>query len=131
MPQEILLNKKILSIHLTTDKKAIKFVTDQGEIIANAIGDCCSETWIEEIELPVFGLPATVLEVKNISFNEGLEEEKYYSFEIKTDKGNITLSYRNESNGYYGGYLEFDKEYFDFGHFGQNKPNNIWKQIKK
>ena len=51
---------------------------------------------------------------------------------IATEKGSCLLDYRNESNGYYGGILEWPPEkasYFYGGVYGQNVSNEVWRQI--
>lgn len=86
--------------------------TDKGVITASCYGDCCSYTWIENIEDSVREYPATVLEVTDIDMPdlgdmEGKDVVKYYGCKITTDKGVIIIDYRNDSNGYYGGSLDW------------------------
>jgi hypothetical protein len=75
-------------------------------------GDCCSETWIEHLEMPNNIIGATILDIENIDLPEKEKTipaegvHKFYRTIIKTDKGDIDIEYRNESNGYYGGSLD-------------------------
>jgi hypothetical protein len=132
-----LIGKTITAIQLTTDKKAIRFVLGDGtDVVANADGDCCSSTWIEHILMPASGFPAVVLEAHDIEMPDlgtppNAECIAYYGFEIKTDKGDMTIDYRNESNGYYGGNLSWPGEDFYGGVFSQNVANDEWRDVKQ
>lgn len=118
MSNHKLLGATITSIMIAADRLAIKFVTDKGDIVALADADCCSYTWIENIERPALGFPALVQEVRNLDmpalgydapsnyYGQG-EVLAFYGLEIVTNKGSITIDYRNDSNGYYGGSLDF------------------------
>lgn len=82
------------------------------EVVAEAMGDCCSHSWIENVEHPARGYPAVIQEVKGLALDlpETVGDEyylQYYGLEIVTDKGSIVIDYRNSSNGYYGGWLEW------------------------
>ena len=134
-----LVGKKILAVYLAEDKKAIKFDLDGAEpIITRADGDCCSSTWIEYIETPE-NLLGTVAAVEDVDMpDKGSPAEydviAYYGCKITTDKGSCLLDYRNESNGYYGGSLDWPRKdgtasYFYGGVFGQNVSNEDWKKI--
>lgn len=115
MMSNILIGKTIKEIKIADDKKAVLFITDCGEIIAKTDADCCSETWVENIELPFKGFPALVIAAEDIDMPEKEHPEDidrdvmaYYGFKISTDKGDIVIDYRNESNGYYGGSLSLE-----------------------
>lgn len=120
---------------LAEDRKAILFLTNEGEIIARTDGDCCSSSWIENVELPAMGFPATVIGACDLHMpNSGQEEDnddviRYYGFKIQTDRGDIVIDYRNSSNGYYGGDLIWPGEHFYGGVYGQNVSEEIWKEI--
>lgn len=134
MNEHCLIGKIISEIKIAADKQAILFVTNQGEIIANVDGDCCSVTWIEHIELPAMGFPAKVYYAENLNMPDlGSPNEydviTYYGFKITTDKGVIVIDYRNESNGYYGGDLVWPGEYFYGGVSGQNISDQQWRDI--
>ena len=129
--KHILIGKVINAVKVAKDKGAIKFETDAGDIVALADGDCCSHSWIEGVELPVNGFPASVSAVSDIDMPDlgdgDAECIQYYGCKISTDKGDIVIDYRNESNGYYGGSLSWpDDEYFYGGVFGQNVSKQQW-----
>jgi len=136
MEKHILLNKIITDMKIASDKMALLFILGEEEIIARADADCCSHTWIENVELPVNGFPAKVISVTNLNLpDSGDPELAFYGLKIQTDKGDIIIDYRNESNGYYGGDLvwpsvdEDDYSHFYGGVYGQNISNNEWKEI--
>jgi hypothetical protein len=131
-----LVGKTILQIQLAADREAIRFVTDQGEVIARCDADCCSHTWIEHIELPARGFPALVISAENLNLDkpdswDGGDCVTFYGFAIRTDKGDMVIDYRNSSNGYYGGSLEWpDSGYFYGGVYGQNISKQEWRDIE-
>jgi len=131
-----LIGKTIEKIRIASDKKAILFVTNDENVVANADGDCCSETWIEHVSLPAMGFPCKVVsmgsvEMPNLGSPNKYRVISYYGYKITTDKGDILIDYRNKSNGYYGGNLCFPDDYFYGGVYGQNISNEEWKDIEK
>lgn len=137
MKKHILEGKTILDIKIADDKEAIKFITDEGDVICKVDADCCSHTWVENIELPAGGFPAKVLSAEDVNMPDlGSPEEydviAYYGFKITTDKGEILIDYRNSSNGYYGGNLSWpDDGYFYGGVYGQNISKENWVEVKE
>jgi hypothetical protein len=133
--QNVLVGKVITAIHLADDKKALKFDIEGGEpIIADCQGDCCSETWVENIENPWAILGSPVLKAENIDMPdlgtmEGRDVVAYYGFKIETVKGTCTIDYRNDSNGYYSGDLAWPGDYYYPGVFDQNLSKQDWKQV--
>jgi hypothetical protein len=138
----ILVGKTLKDILVTTDQQAIKFVlADGGEIVALCDGDCCSNTWIEEVTNPEFAIGAEILDAVDIDMpdswvgaptkhEEHYEEEMaYYGFKITTAKGVCTIEYRNSSNGYYGGSLTWPGEYHYGGVYEQNYANEDWRSL--
>ena len=131
-----LIGKTISKIKIAKDKKAVLFVVDGEDVIAQADGDCCSSTWIEHIELPSMGFPAMVLDVDDVEMPDlGTPNDSeciaYYGCKISTDKGDMLIDYRNESIGYYGGSLIWPDEYFYGGVYGQNESDEIWVDVDK
>lgn len=134
--KHILEGKTILEIKIADDKEAIKFITTEGDIVARCDADCCSHTWIESVELPN-SFPAIVISAEDVAMPdlgdiEGCDVVAYYGFKIVTDKGEIIIDYRNESNGYYGGNLSWpDDSYFYGGVYGQNVSKENWVEVKE
>lgn len=133
-----LIGKTLTAVHLADDRKAIRFdVNDSDPIVAHCDGDCCSSTWIENIENAEALIGSPVIEATVIGMPEREHPEDvnrdvvaYYGFRIRTAKGDCVLDYRNESNGYYGGSLEWPQSiYYYGGVYGQNVSNERWLQI--
>ena len=118
-----LLNKPLKEVKLTPNKRSISFTFQDGSIRSFAVeGECCSTSWIEHLEAPANLAGALISEVFDSSAvpwdghvcgNEAADGRrpcghdclKVYNTVFRTNKGDIVLEYRNDSNGYYGGYL--------------------------
>lgn len=116
-----MLNRRLASVTLSEDKERITFAfEDGGERAFGVEGDCCSSSWIEHLEMPPDLAGATLLSVEdgggvdktdddalNPKGEYGREHEclQVYQTTFRTNRGDVTLEYRNSSNGYYGGYL--------------------------
>ena len=125
----VLVGKTLSNVELAADKKAIRFTVDGQPLVVKCDGDCCSDTWIESVEMPVGGLPAIFLEAANLDLpsqdNDG-DLIQFYGLKLTTDKGDLVLDYRNQSNGYYGGNLSWPEEYHYGGVYGQNNSKEEW-----
>lgn len=131
-----LIGKTLTGMKIAKDKKALLFEVGSENIIARTDGDCCSNSWVESVELPALGFPAKVLSVEDLKMPDlGSPDEHeviaYYGLKITTDKGEIVIDYRNESNGYYGGNLVWRDDYFYGGVWGQNVSNEDWQAIRE
>ena len=127
---KVLIGKTLTNVELASDKKAIRFTVDGETVVAKCDGDCCSSTWIESLEMPAGGLPAKILEVADLdlpSQESDYELIQFYGLKLTTDKGDLVLDYRNESNGYYGGNLSWPGEYHYGGVHGQNDSTEQWE----
>lgn len=130
-----LIGRVINAVYVAVDGSAIRFDMLDGEpIVANAYGDCCSHTWIENVETPE-NLLGTVSEVEDLDLPPAEEDEEkrfsdnyiqFYGCKISTEKGSSTLDYRNESNGYYGGTLSWPG---DYDSFTGDISKVDWKQV--
>ena len=133
-----LIGKKIVDVKIAEDKLAMLFVCDNGEeLVVRVDADCFSYTWIESVELPALGFPFTVIACDDLDMNkEPLENEEYeclqfYGAKITTDKGDMVIDYRNDSNGYYGGDIVWPGEGFYGGVYGQNESNMNWRDVEE
>jgi hypothetical protein len=131
-----LIGKTIDKVFLAKDKGAIRFVLDNGtDIIARADGDCCSRSWIENVENAEALIGKPVIEATDVDLDKedgeiDYEVIRYYGFNISTLGGTCKIDYRNSSNGYYGGNLSWgEDDYFYGGVFGQNKSAEEWEDI--
>ena len=131
----ILIGKVVTDLKIADDKKALLFVTTGEDIIVKVDGDCCSDSWIEHIESPALGFPAKVIGVEDLEMPDAEYDEDewclaFYGCKISTDKGDLVIDYRNESNGYYGGNLSWpDEDYFYGGVYGQNISTENWVDV--
>lgn len=132
----VLVGKVLEGVKLSEDKMAICFITNEGEIIGRCDADCCSHTWIESLDSTLRRLPALISSCDDIELNAGKDDESgtiaFYGMRLITDQGELTIDYRNESNGYYGGWMTFpddDNGRFYGGVYGQNVSNEKWEDI--
>jgi hypothetical protein len=95
-----------------TDSNLFIVKLDGKALMYEAYGDCCSRSFIEDFDIQI--PPNTIIrEVHEVT---GKQEEvdgetyKWTFYKFYTNKGVHTLSFRNESNGYYNGSLEFVAE---------------------
>lgn len=133
---KVMVGKVIAGMMIASDKMAILFITSEGEkLIARTDGDCCSHSWVESIELPALWFPFTIQSIEDLELNSELDDQggelSFYGCKIATDKGDLIIDYRNESNGYYGGSLVWPgDDYFYGGVFGQNASSCEWVELK-
>jgi hypothetical protein len=138
--EHILVGETVVDVKVAKDKQALKFTLADGrDIIAKVDGDCCSHSWIEHIELPT-ETPFKVISADSLDMNKEPDEKdgdyvQFYGFQIKTDKGDMIIDYRNSSNGYYGGNIWFPsrepEEYNGYygGVYGQNVSEQEWQEV--
>lgn len=119
---KIIYYESIHSISLDNTKTLLTItfglVVEHSRVVLHAVGDCCSSSWIEHISYSpdVLGSHITSITHDELAPIEPNEDTliQVYQTHLHTPKGAITLEYRNESNGYYGGWLElveYRKEY--------------------
>lgn len=103
----------LAGVHLSDDKSEICFEFQDGTSARFEVeGDCCSQSWIEHLEMPndIVGQCITEIfeEAGDTKPGEDLSQFDVlavYQTHFRTPVGDIVLEYRNDSNGYYGGYL--------------------------
>jgi hypothetical protein len=109
LDRDKLIGKEILDVVKTNEGIAILF-PDNTAALFDVFGDCCSHSWVEDINKPydVQGAKITKFEDKQL-FSRNIHggERRYYSMDIETTEGTISVEFRNDSNGYYGGSLEY------------------------
>lgn len=113
----ILLGKVLENVEVAQDGYSVLFkIKDEKDILAEAYAECCSHTWVQDVELPALGFPALVTSVEDLDMPDPEDYNKknfdslsFYGLKINTDKGEIVIDYRNDSNGYYGGDLTFPR----------------------
>lgn len=136
MENHILVGKTITGVHLAEDRLAIRFDIQNSEpVVARVDADCCSYTWVENIEAPEVLIGSPVLVAENLELTRESENTEdgllqFYGFKIVTAKGTCTIDYRNSSNGYYGGSLEWPgNDYYYGGVYQQAISKEKWNQI--
>ena len=108
-----LIGKKINELKINAAANLLVFFTDDGHIAYEAIGDCCSGSWFNDL----IGVDAILGEVINAASRENEvrptigssadgECTQFDAHTLITQKGACQIIYRNESNGYYGGYCQ-------------------------
>ena len=114
-----LIDRTLRSVGIAAGGTELVFSLDGEEIVYGVEADCCSETWIEHITVPGDINGAVVLRVSDSGsvdatpeqYEQMREEGRYpdsvevYHTSFATDRGEIIVEYRNNSNGYYGGCL--------------------------
>lgn len=126
---QVLVGKTLTKVELASDKLAIRFTVEgQEPIVAKCDADCCSSTWIEAVDMPAGGLPAKIIAADDLDMPGSTNELARYGLKLTTDKGDLVLDYRNESNGYYGGNLSWPGEYHYGGVYGQANSTEEWQE---
>lgn len=129
----VLVGKMLTKVELASDKLAIRFTVEGHDpVVAKCDADCCSSTWIESVEMPAGGLPAKILGIGDLELPPDQDRDgeliQFYGLKLTTDKGDLVMDYRNESNGYYGGNLSWPGEYHYGGVHGQANSTEEWEE---
>ena len=111
--EELVKDHKVIDT-MKWDSDSIRFTfTDGSTLVGATWGDCCSTTWIEDIDdATVIGTGAVLMGIDNVDMPDlGDPDEyttrKYYGIRFTTSRGQCTLDFRNDSNGYYGGSIDW------------------------
>ena len=110
--------RPILGVTDDEDGELLRFrFLDGTEQTYRTEGDCCSYTWIEHLTVPEEIAGAVVTEVREAGPVDTKDATRrgqpidypdhivVYHTSFVTDRGEIIVEYRNDSNGYYGGLL--------------------------
>ncbi len=108
-----IVGKKIVKVEMNVDNDEMSMLDDNGVLHwLSATGDCCSKSWFEHVSIPK--LPFVVNEEIEIRYDfdpkvENGDDEvlKTYALKFKTSAGTLDVELRNQSNGYYGGEIEY------------------------
>lgn len=104
-------NAAVSRLFIGNNEHYLKFeFTDGTQLIFEAVGDCCSESYFAEFIATRSLIGYKINDIKSIPMmcEEGTRQDsdKIYSYEFLTDAGVSTLVFRNSSNGYYGGWIQ-------------------------
>jgi hypothetical protein len=142
-----LIGKVIHKIYINEDDNVLKFIVENGEMFYGAVGDCCSRCWFNDILYPhlndgdvMFVFDVKNLDGDNVSSDPSPKDEKYNDFigacidyhgiQIRTSKGDITITYRNVSNGYYkGSCFLMDDRYSELR--DRHNREDTWREWKE
>lgn len=106
-----LLYKTILKLEIDEAGEYLRFTTNEKQVyVYYSEGECCSSSWFQYITGVMYLFNTQILDIKEIEINNNVIETKkgciqLYKIEIDTTKGYVDFEYRNESNGYYGGFI--------------------------
>lgn len=111
---ELVVGKKVLAVRVS--EQFLVFETDQGLVAFSVEGDCCSHSYFYDIvgadKLLANGpvVSASELDLSDRSFYEDYEDIQVYGYEFVSEhpiwgEQTTVVSFRNSSNGYYGGWM--------------------------
>ena len=107
-------NKIVKDVLISKDKTLIVFVCTTGNYAFQTEGDCCSHSWIEHLSgIRTLKSKKPIERVTDIAMPPAESCNDYdviKTYGVQFDiagKGHFTIEYRNSSNGYYGGSIEF------------------------
>lgn|SRR3990167_5569582 len=90
----------------------IVFITDENKLSYHIEADCCSTSYIDSFKGISNLLNQKVISVKELRTTEEVIEEwdyiRTHPVEIITEKGVCVFTYKNNSNGYYDGWIELE-----------------------
>lgn len=113
-----IIGEQVTSLRISGNQETLVIGTTTKNHCYEAYGDCCSETWFADILGVSELLKAKVLGVKkiplktlrNYNTEDGRGRQDYdrvYGYRIKTTRGSCDIIFRNSSNGYYGGDINY------------------------
>lgn len=121
--QKKLIGRKIYGYELSDCKTKLKLKLDDGYCTLYGHGDCCSSSWFEGIagdealEGGAEILDVTLImvgEVANKDPEDDYSHTEQYGLKFKTTNGYCDIDLRNESNGYYSGYISLNPDQYDW-----------------
>jgi len=104
----------LVELRVEPGEHSLSVVLQDAEVLVDAVGDCCSESWFADIHVSpgAFGSPlerVEWIELEDPTPNDGRsrqDEDQAYGFRLVTQAGQVEVIFRNSSNGYYGGWVE-------------------------
>lgn len=121
-----IIGKIISEVWINQDKTILALKMSNNKIIGlKTEGDCCSESWIEHVDMPYIFSYENPLELKVLSVEETeigevipTRQDRDILYGIKMGmislkgtyerKEELCIEFRNSSNGYYGGWIEIE-----------------------
>ncbi|AYD86971.1 hypothetical protein SEA_NEARLYHEADLESS_42 [Mycobacterium phage NearlyHeadless] len=111
---EEVIGKKVLAVFISEDY--LVFETDKGRVAFSVEGDCCSWSYFHDIvgadKLLANGPITEInqLDLSDQNYDEDYEYVQVYGYEFVSEHPvwgaqTTVVSFRNSSNGYYGGWM--------------------------
>ena len=125
-----LVGHKVVGVYKDGDGDFAFALDDDTYVTGSPEGDCCSYTWVEHVSgVKELVGKEIVSFTENTEFDshENVDETPYdclalYGISLHTEDGHqIDIDYRNDSNGYYGGWLNWD--------LSDGTPEKDWRLI--
>lgn len=120
-----LIGRSIVRVYRDAGRTDIALLLDDDHVLcADPEGDCCSRSWVEHISGVGDLIDATVIAIHENPETESPESNRdhedvtiLYGLTLVTAaRHRVDIEYRNNSNGYYGGWLNWTiHEDFDLG----------------
>lgn len=115
-PFASLVGRTVQEVWLSDD--TLTLLTDDGPYSYPAHADCCSESWYYRVLNADRLIGSVVCAVAvgredDVNPTDGLgrqESDSVYGYCLLTEKGGCEITFRNSSNGYYGGWLEVERK---------------------
>lgn len=110
---EDFIGKKIEKCYINKPKDRMVWIVDGQIYQLDAVGDCCSNSWYEHCDNASALQDSTLIEFEDVdqeSIDCGGDYIQINMLKFKTNKGSCTIEFRNESNGYYSGWVLFNKK---------------------
>lgn len=113
-----LVGRKVERFELSEDKTVMTFHLDGGaRLVGELDADCCSESWVEHVDAPIDGLTVekvTETSAEDLGYGTRQEYDQVWFLRVAgaeryTSRG-CTVEFRNSSNGYYGGWVNWRLE---------------------
>lgn len=121
-----IIGKQVLSLSMDASKKCLAIETNGGEFLFFAVGGCCSSSWFEHINGSQDIIGGVILKIEGIENHDldGIECEnktlgddysvtRKYISRVITESAVLEIEFRNESNGYYEGWLTCGVDQYD------------------
>jgi hypothetical protein len=110
-----LVGQTILAIYISDMR--LCFITDEGPVVFIVEGDCCSWSYFYSFWGAGNLIDQRVTALTPVRLPDPCDADSAlgdvvdaYGFAIESTGGDAELSFRNDSNGYYGGYMRYDAE---------------------
>jgi len=115
---ERLVGRKLDAVSLSREKDVFGFAAEGIEVWLGVEGDCCSYSWVEHVTVTPGAIGAEIIgysqpnveqpsDTSQIKRPDGypVDSLAVYELRLHTRAGDVVVEFRNDSNGYYGGYI--------------------------